>query len=364
MKYKIQNLAKLHEELFPELEVELRSAINSCSFIGGSEIELFEKEFSEKHHFKYTVACGNGTDAIYIAIRSLDLPSNSEILVPSLTWISSSEVITQAGHKPVFCDIQSDGFNISIESIKKNITPKTKAIVLVHLYGIPADLNEIVDICKSHDIKIIEDCAQAHFAKYDNEYVGTFGDVATFSFYPGKNLGAFGDAGCLSTNSTEIFNFSRMFARHGALIKHQHQIEGINSRLDTLQAIVLRAKLKKIDIWTNKRISVAKLYDEMITSPKIKKPNFENSKVSTWHQYTIRCKERDRLQKYLHEHGIETSINYPSPLPLLECYAHLNPKKEDYQHAIKATNELLCIPMCPTLNESDVSQISNVINTF
>jgi len=364
MKYKIQNLPKLHEELFPELMEELKSAIDNCSFIGGGEIESFEQEFSENHNFRHTVACGNGTDAIYIAIRSLKLPPNSEILVPSLTWISSSEVITQAGHKPVFCDIQSDGFNISIESMKKKITSRTKAIVLVHLYGNPADLNQIVEICKENDIRIIEDCAQAHFAKYDDKYVGTFGDVATFSFYPGKNLGAFGDAGCISTNSTEIFNFSRMFARHGALIKHQHQIEGINSRLDTLQAIVLRSKLRKIDGWTNRRIAIAKMYDKKITSDKIKKPNFEDSKIATWHQYTIRCEERDQLKQYLDNHGIETAINYPTTLPLLDCYAYLNPKDEDYKNAIKATNELLCIPMCPTLDDNDVSQISEVINRF
>ena len=225
----IQNLNRLHRPMQPLIIKKLEKLITNSEFIGGKEVKDFERAFSKIHGFDHTISCGNGTDALHVALKSLNLPQDSDVLVTALTWISSSEIITQAGHKPVFIDIGDSGYNVDLNSIKKCVTNNTRAIVLVHLYGIPCNMDDIVEYCHFNNIKIIEDCAQAHLAIYKDQLVGTFGDVATFSFFPGKNLGAFGDAGAICTNDEDIARFCRLYSKHGAFKKHHHLIEGINN---------------------------------------------------------------------------------------------------------------------------------------
>ena len=235
MKVSIQDLYQYHSSISLELEQKIDTLIKSSSFIQGEEVVEFEKEFAKINDIEHCVSCGNGTDAIYIALKSLNLKPGDEVIVPAISWISTSEAVSQAGGKPIFCDVDQSLFTIDCNEITKKITKNTKGIIPVHLYGQPADMEKICSIAKKHNLWVIEDCAQAHLASIKGKKVGTWGDIGTFSFYPGKNLGAFGDAGAIITNNHELEIKMRMFARHGGLKKHQHLIEGINSRLDSIK---------------------------------------------------------------------------------------------------------------------------------
>tara|TARA_B110000093_G_scaffold181200_1_gene224768 strand:- start:497 stop:1594 length:1098 start_codon:yes stop_codon:yes gene_type:complete len=360
----IQNLNKLHAPLHAAIFEKLGSLITSSQFIGGKEVENFEKSFAKMHSFNHAISCGNGTDALYIALKSLNLPSESDVLVTALTWISSSEIITQSGHKPVFVDVGDSGFNVDLTTIKKYITSNTRAIVLVHLYGTPCNMGEIVEYCNNHNIKIIEDCAQAHFATYRGQMVGTFGDVAAFSFYPGKNLGAFGDAGAICTNDSDIANFCRLYSKHGALKKHHHLIEGINSRMDSIQAAILNLKLDHIQSWTAKRRDVAKNYFCKIVNRHIKLPVFLENSEPVWHLFTVEVDDRDSFVRYLEDKKIGYATNYPIPVPFQPCYGGVNNSPEEFPNAAKKCAKLVNIPMCPSLCGEDVDYIIDVLNAY
>ena len=361
---KIQNLTKLHAPIKDRITEKFNQLLADSEFIGGDEVQQFERSFAEMHGFESTISCGNGTDALYIALKSLKLPDFSEVLVTSLTWISSSEIITQAGHKPVFVDVGRDSFNVTLDSIKSAATPNTKAIILVHLYGIPCDMVAIAEFCRSHGIRIIEDCAQAHFASCNHQFVGTFGDVATFSFYPGKNLGALGDAGAISTNDHEISDFCRLYSKHGAFVKHKHLIEGINSRMDSIQAAVLNLKLPEIKGWTNKRREIAGKYLSNISNPGITLPKFPHNSDPVWHLFTIEVTDRGNFIEYLREKNIECATNYPVPVPLQPCYKEGGYGPINFPNAVEKCSRLVNIPMCPTLSDTDVEYIIEALNAY
>lgn len=348
-----------------DIDQAIKTVIEESAFIGGKHVKAFEKAFGDLYGVKNVIGCGNGTDSLYIIMKMLGIGAGDEVITVANSWISSGETISQANARPVFLDIDPDYYSINDDLIEAAITPKTKALILVHLHGQACNLDKIEAICKRNGIYLIEDCAQSHFSEYNGRRVGTVGIAASFSFYPGKNLGAYGDAGCIVSNNDEMAQKFRMYANHGALIKHKHEIEGINSRLDGLQAAILTAKLPFILEWTEQRIRNARLYQnhlENITG--IITPKVRPDSKHTYHLYVIRAKKRDELMSYLKEKGIETAIHYPTALPNLPAYSYLNSKPSDFPVSTQLQNEILSLPMYPELDEDKIKYIAGAIETF
>lgn len=348
-----------------EIDTAIQSVINKTAFVGGPYVNEFETAFAAKHGLKNCVSCANGTDAIYITLRALGIGSGDEVITVANSWISTSETITQAGAKPVFVDIEPDYFHIDPDKIEEKITPRTKAIIPVHLFGQAARIDDILKICQGHSLFLIEDCAQAHFASYRRRHVGTFGVAGTFSFYPGKNLGAYGDAGAILTDDDELAKRARMFANHGSLRKHEHDIEGINSRLDGLQASILNAKLKHIDKWNAARNKNAQAYNRLLSGVgQVVTPKTREDSFHIFHLYVIRSQNRDGLAAFLKSKGINTGIHYPTALPFMPAYAYLHHKPADFPVANKVQSEILSLPMYPELTDEQIKYVVGSIKEF
>mgnify|MGYP000035224123 CR=1 FL=1 len=364
MKIPFVDLLTQYNSLKKEIDQSIQSVIAETAFIGGKYVKKFEKEFSEAYGVKNAIGVANGTDAIYILLKMLGIGPGDEVITTSTSWISTSEVIGQTGATPVFIDID-EYYTIDVEKIERAITSRTKAIIPVHLYGQSADIRKIVEIANQYKLYVIEDCAQSHFTKYANQNVGTFGIASTFSFYPGKNLGAYGDAGCILTNDNNLAEKCRMFANHGALIKHNHLIEGINSRLDGIQAAVLSVKLPYIHSWTEKRKTNASLYTKYLSDiPNVRTPAIRNNSEHTFHLYVIRTKNRDELTLPLKHDRLETSIHYPVPLPLMPAYAHLVHSVDEFPSSVCHHQEILSLPMYPELSEAAIKTVADSIRNF
>jgi dTDP-4-amino-4,6-dideoxygalactose transaminase len=348
-----------------EMDIAIANVINETAFIGGKYVKQFEQKFAELYGIKHCISCANGTDSLYIIMKMLEIGAGDEVITVANSWISSSETITQTGAKPVFVDIHASYFSIDETKLEAAISSRTKAVILVHLQGQICDVETIKAICDKHSIALIEDCAQSHFSEQNGKWAGTFGIAGSFSFYPGKNLGAYGDAGCIITNDAEFAEKCRMYANHGALVKHQHQIEGINSRMDGLQAAILGVKLPHIQSWTAKRRANAAIYSNLLTNiSQITTPTERPNTKHSYHLYVIRCHQRDELKSYLRENGIETAIHYPTPLPLLPAYQIQGYDASDYPVAEKVSKEILSLPMYPELSEAQIAHIANTIHTF
>ncbi len=359
------DLKAQYRQLRVEIDATIQSVIDKTAFVGGPHVREFEVAFAEKHGVKHCVSCANGTDAIYITLKALGIGPGDEVITVANSWISTSETITQAGARPVFVDIDSYYYHIDPQRIEEKISSKTKAILPVHLFGQPASIDEIRTICLKHNLVLVEDCAQAHFATYQGQKVGTFGIAGTFSFYPGKNLGAYGDAGAIITDDDDLAKKARKFANHGSLRKHQHDIEGINSRLDGIQAAILSVKMRYIDEWNLSRNRNAQIYDsllagkEQIQTPKIREDSFH-----IFHLYVIRTKKRDALAAFLKSKGIGTGIHYPTALPFMPAYSYLRHKPSDFPIAYQIQNEILSLPMFPELNEEQINYVTSSIEEF
>lgn len=363
MKY--LDLKAQYTEMAGEINSAISRVITNCSFIGGEEVKTFENEFKKKFEAPYFVSCGNGTDALFIALKAAGIQSGDEVITTAISWISTSEVISLAGAKPVFIDID-DYYCINADKIEEKINSKTKAIIPVHFYGQTCDMDKINRIAKKHKLLVIEDCAQAHLSEYNGIKSGLMGDFGTFSFYPGKNLGAYGDAGGLIVRDYNYYKRCKMFANHGMYEKrHLHIIEGMNSRMDGIQAAILSVKLNYIVEWTEKRIKIAKLYDkylseiENIIIPKIR-PNSKHS----YHVYAIKATKRDQLKDFLTKNNIETSIHYPNALPFMPCYEHMSLKKDDFINAFSLSNTELSLPIYPEMREEQVKVVADMIIKF
>ncbi len=348
-----------------DIDLVIAEVINLTAFIGGKYVKQFEADFAQEIGVNHVIACANGTDSMYIIMKSLGIGPGDEVMTVANSWISSSETISQTGAKPVFIDIEENFMSMDASLLEKSLTPKTKAIIAVHLQGQYIDLDPIQAFCNKHNIYLIEDCAQAHLSSFNHKIAGTNGIAGSFSFYPGKNLGAYGDAGCIITNDSYLADKCRMFANHGALVKHQHQIEGINSRMDGLQAAILGVKLPHLKSWTYERRKNAALYNKVLKDiPQIiiptERPNTEHS----YHLYVIRCQQRDELKAFLQENGIETTIHYPTPLPLLPAYQKQGYSASAYPIAEKVSKEILSLPMYPELTEIQITQIAYTIQAF
>lgn len=347
-----------------ELDEAISAVINEAAFIKGRFVSEFEDMFAKKNNVSHCIGVANGTDAIYIVLKMLGIGSGDEVITTAHSWISTSETISQTGAKPVFIDIDNF-FTIDADLIESRITSKTKAIIPVHLYGQPAEMDAIMKIAKKFGLFVIEDCAQAHFAEYHGQKVGAMGNASTFSFFPGKNLGAYGDAGAILTNDDELALKCRMFANHGALIKHSHQIEGINSRLDGLQAAILSVKLKYIDDWNSNRLKNGLYYNALLDSiPNVKTPEIRPDSKHIFHIYCIETDRRDELKNFLNNNGIETQIHYPTMLPILPAYAYLENKSIDFPIAFEKQNKILSLPMYPELTSDKIDSICSSINRF
>jgi dTDP-4-amino-4,6-dideoxygalactose transaminase len=363
MKIPFVDLHAQYLSIKQEIDAAMAEVIRETSFIRGPHVDKFEKEFAEVVGVKHCVSCANGTDALYIAMRGLGLKPGDEVITTAHSWISTSETITQAGGRVVFCDTDRETFTIDASLIEAQITPRTVGIIPVHLYGQPADMDPIMEIAARHRLWVIEDCAQAHLAEYQGRQVGTFGRAATFSFYPGKNLGAMGDAGCLVTNDDKLAEWSALYARHGG--KGDHQIEGINSRLDGLQAAILSVKLPHLRKWTQERRRVAALYDRALAGmAQVETPRIAEGRSHVYHLYVIRCDRRDELKKHLAAQGVATVLNYPKALPFYPAYAYLGHQAEDFPDAYADQSRILSLPIYPEMTAEHVGYVAGVIRGF
>lgn len=348
-----------------EIDCAIAGVIRSSSFIRGADVVRFEEDFARAIGTKHCVSCANGTDSLYIAMRALGLKSGDEVIAPAHSWISTTETITQAGGSVVFCDTDRSTFTMDPEHLASLVTPRTVGIIPVHLYGQPADMDSILAVARRHRLWVIEDCAQAHLARYKGRVVGTIGDVASFSFYPGKNLGAMGDAGALVTNDRALADRMAMIARHGGLTKGDHQIEGINSRLDGLQAAVLSVKLTRLSGWTARRQQIAAMYRErLIGIPGLVLPAVGDGREHVYHLYVIRHERRDALADYLQGVGIQTVVNYPVALPFLPAYARLRHRPEDFPDAFSNQKRILSLPIFPEMSGDQIEEVCDSIIKF
>lgn len=352
-----------HLELKEELDTAIQEVIADSQFIRGRFVSAFEEEFAAAVGVAHCVSCANGTDSLYILMKGLGIQPGDEVITSAHSWISSSETITQAGGRVVFCDTDADTFTIDPAGIEARITPRTVGIIPVHLYGQPADMDPILDIARRHGLWVIEDCAQAHMAEYKRRKVGTMGTAGSFSFYPGKNLGAMGDAGCLVTNDAKLAEWCGLFARHGG--KGEHVMEGINSRLDGLQAAILSVKLPHLRRWTEERQRVAARYTRLLAGTgDVRVPVIAAGRTHVFHLYVIRTAQRDSLRASLQSAGVATMLNYPKALPFYPAYAYLGHAPADFPNAYASQREILSLPIFPQLAPEALEHVTATIARF
>lgn len=349
-----------HQKEFEEKAIKV---LRSGWYILGKEVSAFEEEFAAYTGAKYCVGLASGLDALWIAFRLLNIGKNDEVLVQGNTYIASVMGITMNGATPVFVE-PDDHFGMDVSKIEEKITEKTKAILVTHLYGLASQMDKIVEICKKYNLRLVEDCAQSHGACFDGKMTGTFGDVGCFSFYPSKNLGAFGDAGAIVTNDEALAQAFRIFRNYGSEKRYHNKIVGANSRLDELQAGLLRVRLKYMQELTEEKIQIAERYSKEINNPKIQLPEPIENATSVWHQYVIRCEERDKLIAHLDAQGIGTIIHYPIPPHMSEAYRYLGHKRGDFPITEHLADTVLSIPLYNGMTEEEQTYVINALNAF
>ena len=364
MKIPFVSFKPMEREFATELKYAFERVFNRSWYIEGEEDATFEKAFAEFCNTKFCIGVGNGLDALMLALKALSIGNGDEVIVPSNTYIATALAVTYVGANPVFVEPDINTYNIDPSLIEAKITDKTKAIMPVHLYGQPCDMTPIMEIAKKYNIFIVEDCAQAHGAKYNGKVIGSFGNVAGFSFYPGKNLGALGDAGATVTNNKDIADKIRALGNYGSDYKYHHIYKGCNSRLDEIQAAFLSAKLKYLDKMNEERRKIAALYLKSINNSKIVLPEIHPFCEPVWHVFAIRCLVRDKLEKNLNDKGIGTNKHYPIPIHLQECYNDLGLKTGDYPTAEEISTTELSIPMYYGMKDEEIQYVIDALNEF
>lgn len=351
-----------------ELDADLRAAFDrvfaSSWYIDGVEDAAFEKSFAEYCHVNHCVGVGNGLDALFLVLKAWGIGTGDEVIVPSNTYIATALAVTYVGATPVFVEPDIRTFNIDPARIEAAITDKTKVIMPVHLYGQPCDMDPIMAIAKKTNLLVLEDCAQAHGATFKGQVIGSFGHAAGFSFYPGKNLGALGDAGAVVTNDKELADKVRALGNYGSDYKYHHIYKGNNSRLDELQAAFLSAKLPHMERMNAQRRRIAQMYLEGIKHPDVILPYVMEGTVPVWHVFGIRCKRRAELEKYLAEHGIGTNKHYPIPMHLQDCYRDMGYKEGDFPIAEEISATELSLPMYYGMTDEQVKRVIDMVNCF
>ena len=346
-----------------EYEEAALRVLRSGWYVLGNEVKQFEEEFAAFTGRKYCVGLNSGLDALIMSVRCLGIGKGDEVIVQANTYIATVLGITENGATPVFVE-PDEYYNIDTDKIEAAITDKTKAIMVVHLYGQASNMGKVVKIAEKYNLPVIEDCAQSHGACFDGKMTGSFGISGCFSFYPTKNLGAFGDAGAIVTDDRDFADKIRMMRNYGSKIKYHNEIEGVNSRLDEMQATLLRVKLTHIDELNKERVVLAERYTIGITNPRIIKPELRKDASSIFHQYVIRCKDRDRLQEYLKEHGIQTQIHYPIPPHLAECYHRLGHKEGEYPITERYAKEMISLPLYTGMTWEEQDYVIEKLNEF
>lgn len=363
MKVKCNVLDRQFFQYQQEYEEAALRVLRSGWYVLGNEVKQFEEEFAAFTGRKYCVGLNSGLDALIMSVRALGIGQGDEVIVQANTYIATVLGITENGAIPVFVE-PDEYYNIDADKIEAAITDKTKAIMVVHLYGQASNMGKIMGISKKYNLPVIEDCAQSHGACFDGKMTGSFGISGCFSFYPTKNLGAFGDAGAIVTDDKDFADKIRMMRNYGSRIKYYNEIEGLNSRLDEMQAALLRVKLQHIKELNQERVVLADRYTKGITNEYIVKPEIRNGANSIFHQYVIRCKDRSNLQKYLEEQGIQTQIHYPVPPHLAECYERLGHKRGDYPITEQYANEVLSLPIYTGMTWEEQDYVIEKLNTF
>lgn len=363
MRVPFVSFEKMHSELEEEIYEKFQEVYKNNIFIKGSELSSFERHFAEYCGVKHAVGCGTGLDALYLILRAYGIGIGDEVIIPSNTFIATALAVSQAGAVPVLAEPDKETYTMDPNLIEEKISPRTKAIIAVHLYGRCADMDPILAVARKHNLKVIEDAAQAHGAEYKGVKAGALGDAAGFSFYPGKNLGALGDGGIVVTNDGKLAEKVRMLGNYGSIIKYHHEMKGINSRLDELQAAFLDIKLKYLDRWNAYRNKVALKYMEGIRNEKIKCPVMSDEIYNCiWHVFVIRCDKRDELERYLDENEIGTTIHYPFPIHNTKAYEKQYAAK--YPIAEELSSSVISLPMYYGIEDEKVEYVIDKINNF
>lgn len=360
MKVPFVDLQAQYQSIKAEIDTAISNVIEQGAFIKGPFVEDFENRFGE-YIGGYCIGCGNGTDAIELSLLALGIGPGDEVLVPANSFIATSEAVSAVGATPVFVDINPHYYTIDPELIEPKITPATRAIIPVHLYGMPCDMDPIMNIAKAYQLFVIEDSAQAHGALYKGRKVGSFGDAATFSFFPGKNLGAYGDAGAVITQKADLAKRVRMYANHGRIDKYDHQFEGRNSRLDGLQAAILSVKLQYLERWSALRRKHATTYSDLLQDTDLNLPIVPDYAVPVFHLYVVRHHQRKDIERKLASHDIASGVHYPVALPLLNAYAHLGHTPEDFPISSNYQSKILSLPIYPELSKAQQTHVITIL---
>lgn len=352
------DLKRENEEIGQEMLQVIQRVLKSGWFILGEETEKFEEEFSKYIGAKFGIGVNSGSDALYLAVKSLGISIGDEVITVSHTMISTVDAITRNGAKPIFVDIDPETYLMDVSKVEAKISDKTRAILPVHLYGQPVDMDPLMEIAENYGLNVIEDACQAHGAKYRNAKVGSIGDIGCFSFYPTKNLGAYGDGGMLTTSNKELADKLIKIRNYGQSAKYYHDFVGVNSRLDEIQAAILRSKLRHLDEWNEKRRTTAKLYTDLLSKTEVTTPIEKEYAKHAYHLYVIRHKHRDKLQEYLLKQGVQTLIHYPIPVHIQKAYM----RSDNLPITEKICGEILSLPIYPWLKEDEVKTISENIH--
>lgn len=358
------NLQRQYKKNKKEIDDVIQGVLSKGNFILGENVKKFEEEFAEYCGTKFAVGVGSGTEAIHLALTACGIGNGDEVITVSNTAVPTASAITSANAVPVFVDIDEFSYNINPGLIEEKISNKTKAIIPVHLYGNPCDMEEILKLAKKYNLKIVEDCAQAHGAEYKGRRVGSFGDAGCFSFYPSKNLGAYGDSGIVVTNDAELNHKLKLLRNYGQEKRYFSTIKGFNSRLDEIQAAILRFKLKKLDMWNESRIKIAKKYTDCFSGLNVICPKFDNNNKHIFHLYVVRIKDRDNFINYLEKNSIDVLIHYPIPIHLQHAYKELNVKEGSLPVTEKVSKEIVSIPVYPELEKQEVDYIISKIKEY
>ncbi|HCE46414.1 MAG TPA: hypothetical protein DET40_22955 [Lentisphaeria bacterium] len=359
------DLVKMHEPIKKELHDAVIGVIDSGHYIGGEELKSFEKEMAAWLGVQNLCGVACGTSAIFAVLKAMGIGAGDEVITTVHTAIATAEAITLTGAQVVFCDVTADGFNLDLDQVEKKINSRTKAIIAVHLYGQPVDMDRALAIARKHNLKLVEDCAQAQGAKYKGRKVGTIGDAGTFSFFPSKNLGGFGDGGAITMKDAAQFRYAKMFSNHGRESKYDHEFEGINSRLDAIQAALLRVCLGKLDEWNAGRRQVAAWYDEGLKGiPQLKTPQVLADSEPVYHLYVVVVPDREALARHLKEKGIETGVHYPYSLNVLPAFARLKQGRGHFPEAEYACGHVLSLPVSPSLSKNEIDYVCDEVRKF
>ncbi len=359
------DLKRQYNSIKKELDAALQQVMDSYRFVLGEKVKFFEKEFASFCGTDFAVGVANGTDALRLALLACGIGKRDEVITVPNTFIATTEAISQTGAKIVFVDIDPQMYNINVSQIEEKINERTRAIVPVHLFGQPSDMDPIMKIAKKYDLKVVEDACQAHGAEYKDKKAGSIGDAGCFSFYPSKNLGAFGDSGMVVTNDEGIAQRIGMFRDHGQIKKYEHLVEGTNSRLDEIQAAILEVKLSRLEEWNRLRRRNASVYDELLQDvDEVVRPLEAECAKHVYHLYVIKTHRRDELQEWLTSKGIGTGLHYPVPLHLQEAYQYLGCREGDFPEAEQCAKQILSLPMFPELTGEEIEKVVSEIKTF